>query len=175
MYPLDPERTTAMKTNYNAFIFPNNSGEEEKESKDKINCKFVGVMFNEAVNGEIRNTFEDVLNNFAIIIEQQHQQQLQARQSQITSSTDQKMKQEDVIIIDDDDDEEKKKEGTAEYLSRNLVSGAKFINRGVTATTEFTNKYLNIGGEKLKTQIKPNETVSKVDPTLAKCTEGKLI
>jgi spartin len=163
MYPLNPERTTAMKTNYNAFIFPN-SGDEE-ESNDKINCKFVGVMFNDAVDGEIRNTFEDVLNNFAIIIEQQQQ----ARQSQISSTADRKIK-EDVIIIDDDD--EKTKEGTAEYLSRNLVNGAKYINRGVTATTEFTNKYLNIGGEKLKSQIKPNETESKVDPTVKKCTEG---
>ena len=166
-----------MKTNYNAYIFTNGAGEEESND---VNCKFVGVMLNETVDTEERNVFEDVLNNFTILIEQQKPQQtMQAtaternknNQSTITIDNKNKEKENEVIIIDDEQERENK-ESTAEYISRNLVNGANFINKGVAATSEFTNKYLNIGGDKLKSQIKPNETASKVDPTIKKCTEG---
>ena len=173
MYPLNPEKTTVMKTNYNAFIFPN-----DKALNEQDNDKFVGVMLNETVNAEIRNVFEDVLNNFAILLQQnQNQQAAHSQSQQVEVPKNKKVKEQqviedkkEVIIVDDDDDGDAI--STAEYISKNLVNGAKFINRSVAATTEYANKYLNIGGEKLKSQIKSNETPSKVDPTVQKCAEG---
>jgi spartin len=152
MYPLSPDKTPAMKTNYNAYIFPNSENDEQG-----IDCKFVGVMFNDTVSEERRGLFEDVLSSFSFLMQQQNQQ----KGTQL--STDNKMI---------DEEKENEEISTTEYISQNLINGAKFITRGVSTTTEYASKYLNIGGDKIKTQIKQNETASKVDPTVQKCVEG---
>ena len=55
---------------------------------------------------------------------------------------------------------------TAENVAQSVISGAQYLTKGISATADYASKYLNVGGEKLKTQLKPNEEAVKVDPNV---------
>ena len=65
LYPLIPNESPAMKTNFNAYIFPNKEADEKLNGK--MNC-FVGITFEDQINSEERIFFEDVLCSYDSLI-----------------------------------------------------------------------------------------------------------
>ena len=182
LYPLIPNESPAMKTNFNAYIFPNKE-QEETSGANKMNC-FVGITMASEVSEDERTMFEDVLSSYSSLI---YQNQTAANSNTKSSvlhapasvprpapqvSTNIKMsdleKKELVVISDDEDQKDKAKQSTSEYIAQNLMTGAQYLTSGVQKTTEYANKYIKTGGDKLKTQLNPNEQEVKVDPKVKK-------
>jgi hypothetical protein len=67
LYPLTPNESPAMKTNFNAYIFPN---KDQEEVNGKMNC-FVGITFSSKVTAEERSFFEDVLGSYSALLFQE--------------------------------------------------------------------------------------------------------
>lgn len=68
MYPLVPNEGPAMKTNFNAYIFPN--ADEDVTSANHVKCSFVGVTFPPGTPDDLKTFFEDVLRNYDLLIYQ---------------------------------------------------------------------------------------------------------
>lgn len=187
-----------MRTNYNAYIFPNSDVNTDEANSNRINCPFIGIMFTDSVDENVKCLFEDVLGNFSSLIQQQEsaQQVSQARalpqlqqagSKVINSDAPFKLQElvssdEDVIFLGEKKIDEKEKEeeegeenepiNTTERISKGLIDGAKYLSQGVAKATVFADKYIKIGGEKIKTQIVPSEVETKVDPKLQKAMAG---
>lgn len=67
MYPLVPKESPAMKTNFNAYIFPNG---EEDVTNSGAKCSFVGITFAAGTSDDSKVFFEDVLRNYDLLIYQ---------------------------------------------------------------------------------------------------------
>lgn len=67
MYPLVPNESPAMKTNFNAYIFPNG---EEDLANSGAKCSFVGITFATGTSEDSKTFFEDVLRNYDLLIYQ---------------------------------------------------------------------------------------------------------
>jgi hypothetical protein len=66
LYPLTLNESPAMKTNFNAYIFPN---KDQDEVNGKMNC-FVGITMANTISSEERLLFEDVLGSYSALIYQ---------------------------------------------------------------------------------------------------------
>lgn len=78
MYPLVPSESPAMKTTFNAYIFPNSDkvlsapAESQPESQAP-GCSFVGITFASG-NDDSKAVFEDVLSNFDLLLYQNREE-----------------------------------------------------------------------------------------------------
>ncbi|CAF3316620.1 unnamed protein product [Rotaria sp. Silwood2] len=61
IYPLHPNVSPAFKTGYDAYIFPNNTSVGE----------FVGLMFDESVQPDVRYFFEDIISKLSVFMAQE--------------------------------------------------------------------------------------------------------
>ncbi|CAM4774118.1 unnamed protein product [Rotaria magnacalcarata] len=61
IYPLNPNVSPAFKTGYDAYIFPNNTSLGE----------FVGLMFDESIQPDVRVFFEDIISKLSVFMAQQ--------------------------------------------------------------------------------------------------------
>ncbi|CAF3730525.1 unnamed protein product [Rotaria sp. Silwood1] len=61
IYPLNPKVSPAFKTGYDAYIFPNNTSVGE----------FVGLMFDESVQPDVRYFFEDIIAKLSVFMAQE--------------------------------------------------------------------------------------------------------
>ena len=204
-----PHISPAMKTNFDAYIFPNEEEQSDKTSADNytIKCNFVGLRF-KTFDREQQEIYEDILANYGSLIYQNRTQPDQVKQpgliqsSSITTTTTttsqtntsssttrivtQNVPAEKVPYIveevsSSDDEKEKEKDAkskdaksgiTPEYVAKKIVDGANFIVKGVNTTTETANKYMQNGGEKIKSNLKPNEQPTKISPTVQKTVQG---
>lgn len=190
VYPLIRNQSPAMKTNFNAYIFPNNN-EESTRIDGQVN-NFVGITFSNHVSQEERMLFEDVLNSFDSLIFQEKLANEAAKSKQLEAQSQKplvpsfnkerenvnlgELKNKELVIIDEEDRQpavpQPSNLTTSEYISQSLLSGAKYISGGLSKTTEVANQYLKSGGEKLKSQLTPNEQPVVVDPKLKKTVEA---
>ncbi len=71
VYPLLPSVSPAMKTTFNAYIFPNEDEEKEKSNKSPaaVSCNFVGLTFANVSKAD-QEIFEDILANYGSLIYQ---------------------------------------------------------------------------------------------------------
>ncbi len=192
LYPLVPNELPGMKTNFNAYIFPN-----EDEELKKANCSFVGITFAEEISSDQRLFFEDVLINYGSLIYQDEREssgvkrpaipqpsQLQPATQPSTSIAN--ANHEPPFILDTRTHEPSKpsqskiettvtdsnyklepdtqNKNSAERIAEQIKSGAQMITRGVSSSTSYGNKLLQNTGEKLKSQLNPNAEVVQVDP-----------
>jgi hypothetical protein len=174
MYPLVPNESPGMKTNFNAYIFPNQDP----------HLNFVGITFANKSNGDGISFFEDVLANYGSLIYQDRNdpsglkrpnlQNSNASNAILPSSSlnvNDEAKQQEKIDDHQKSDVSTKPENnnsasslTSDTLAQHVMTGAQYLSKGISATTDYANKYVNIGGEKIKGQLKPNEEPVKVDP-----------
>lgn len=193
LYPLVPNELPGMKTNFNAYIFPN----EDEELKN-ANCSFVGITFAEEISSDQRLFFEDVLINYGSLIYQDERESNGVKRPSIPQLPPplQQTTQPSTSIanatyeppfnldtrphepsklgqskIDTTAPESKPKtepdtqsKNSAERIAEQIKSGAQMITRGVSSSTSYGNKLLQNTGEKLKSQLNPNAEVVPVDP-----------
>jgi spartin len=57
---------------------------------------------------------------------------------------------------------------TPDYIARQVLDGANYLARGVEKTTEYASSYIQTGGEKLKSNLTPNEQPASVSPGVQK-------
>jgi spartin len=222
VYPLASQESPAMKTNFNAYIFPNEENNNETISGAQANnrCSFIGVAFADNIASEQRSLFEDVLTTYGSLIYQnieQNKDQIQAKAreanvppppfnlaereresrgivpsaaasgmnstltstnvpSMVTSSkvadSKSKLKSDKEISSDEDEaiaDKDKsnlKPSTTAERIAQQMIVGAQYLSGGVSSTADYASKYIQMGGEKLKSQLEPNAQQANINPTM---------
>ncbi len=184
MYPLNPNRTPILKTVYNAYLFPN-----EFQGDEQIKCSNIGIMFTDNVHDQVRHLFDDILGNFGKVLVQTGADSVQTVMRNTASQQEREHNEEQIReslrreLVDNEKDAEKKKSlvetdesdektGAAERISRTLVSSARLISKGVNMTTEYANKFIQTGSDKIKAQAQPNPQPTSIDPKLHKCVEG---
>ncbi len=185
LYPLTPNESPAMKTEYNGYIFPNKDQDTLHDLNGKVNS-FVGITFTKEISAETRSVFEDALLSYkCLLIQDKSRNQAVQLISKSSSTTSTSVINEMECVTDDDenwdkekkkndkeDDAEKmKKSNTVEYIAQNLISGAEYISNGVQKGTEMANKYIKDKSVQLKTQIQPNEKPTEIDPKVKKAAE----
>ncbi len=70
-----------------------------------------------------------------------------------------------------EEDEKEKPKTTSEYIAKNLISGAHYLSNGVLYTADKATEYIKSGGEKVKSQLQPNEQAVHIDPKLKKAVQ----
>lgn len=97
MYPLIPNDNPGMKTNFNAYIFPNNDSEMNKNIESpSAECTFIGISFDtKNMLKEQITFFEDVLINFNSLVYQDTSKETDVKVPFVTNHLDSKQ-----IIID---------------------------------------------------------------------------
>ena len=169
MYPIVPNQSPGMKTNYNAYIFPNNESDTSS---------FVGITFDSNVNQDQQAFFEDILTSFGVLIQQNQQETPQFKQP-LPSKTDSKLYPQ---LLDEksksksNDELNKPSESTknsslkssltAENISKALLTGAQYIQTGVNTTTNYASKYMDKGSEKLIQTVVPNTEPTQMSSTV---------
>lgn len=181
MYPLLANENPGMKTNFDAYIFPNNDSQLNGHIVNAdAECTFVGVTFNkDAVTREQVTFFEDILKNFNALVYQDT-----TRSSDVKVPLfDGKSSVKPVVIDGADKAPKEKGDGSASKASNisstwsadniagGLVTGAGYVSKGLSTGTEYAVKYMGLGGEKLKTSLQPNAVPSKVSPGVQKSVE----
>ena len=190
MYPLTPNESPGMKTNFNAYIFPNKDKEMNENTIANAECAFIGVTFDKKISNDQIMFFEDILASYDSLIYQDNTQQEGIKKPLSGSATsdaiantkypkedsDDQSKSKSVDQInksdktaDNADNGQKnslKSSFTAENIASTLITGAQYISRGVNSTTDYANRYLQQGGEKMVEKIEPNQQPAKVDPAL---------
>ncbi len=189
MYPLVPNDNPGMKTNFNAYIFPNNDADmnlniEAKEAE----CSFVGITFDtRTIPKEQVAIFEDILTNFNSLVYQDTNKSTDVKLPIVNRN----LVAEKPVIIDGADKEKTKppigvgqiqlndesqkgmtETWSADNIASSLITGAEYISRGVGTSTEYAAKYMGLGSEKLKSNLNPNAAPAKVDPSLRKVAEN---
>ena len=176
MYPLVPNESPAMKTNFNAFIFPNTNQQDP-------NVSFIGITFDKNVKNDNLMFFEDVLASYSSLIYQNSTPNEGIKRPLVNSATSEalqpnlkklekeipnqpKSKSNEHLNIDDNQTPRMKSSLTAENIAKHLLTGAEYISKGVSSTSEYANKYLQKGGEKLVSNTVPNPEPAKIDPKL---------
>jgi hypothetical protein len=66
LYPLIPNESPAMKTNFDSYIFPN----ENQSEPTMPASSFIGITFTKNTSMEQKSFFEDVLSNYGALIYQ---------------------------------------------------------------------------------------------------------
>lgn len=164
IYPLIPNESPGMKTNFNAYIFPNNDG-SSKEPK----FSFVGITFSDEISDQQRQLFEDVLTNLSSLIYQDQFSESGAKQP--PASVDRvEEKREDKKLPEEEKNIQKS--WSAERIAQSMVSGAQYLSSGLASSTEYATKYLKNGGEKIKSNIEPRADPVSVDPKVKKVVEN---
>lgn len=171
-----------MKTNYNAYIFPNE--EQEIDSASKAKCPFIGIQFDKSVSNDQITFFEDILSSLQALIYQDSTQHNDVKrpltgstttdaissnktQPKLNDKKDLKSKSSDQINKQEDEARSSLTSSfTAENISKTLLTGADYISKGVNTTVDYASKYIQQGGEKLITQVAPNPEPAKVTPTV---------
>jgi len=191
LYPLTPNESPGMKTNFNAYIFPNKDKEMNDNTNANAECSFIGVTFDKKISNDQIMFFEDILASYHSLIYQDTTQQdgikkplsgsatsdaiANTRHPKENSTDQSKSKSVDQInksdksAYADTDGTPKnslKSSFTAENIASTLITGAQYISRGVNSTTDYANKYLQQGSEKIVEKIEPNQQAAKVDPAL---------
>ena len=187
LYPLVPNESPAMKTNFNAYNFPNK--DKEMNENTQTECSFIGVTFDKKITNDQIMFFEDILASYESLIYQDTTQKggikkpltSSATSDAITAtkypkenetnqpkskSTDQINKSDKLIEVDGTEKGSMKSSLTAENIASTLVTGAQYISRGVNSSSEYATKYLQIGGGKLVENMASNQQPAKVDPAL---------
>lgn len=168
MYPIVPNQSPVMKTTYNAYIFPNNEAA-------KSNCSFVGVTFDTRVSPDQVAFFEDVLASYGVLINQTQNTPEQAKQPLPHAATTDSISSKLYPHLADERSKSNenlnkpssiKSSLTAENISKALLTGAQYLSSGVDTTTNYANKYMQKGSEKLLQQVVPNNETAKVSPTV---------
>jgi hypothetical protein len=168
MYPLVPNESPGMKTNFNAYIFPNQDS----------HLNFVGITFANKSNAEGISFFEDVLANYGSLIYQDRNEPSGLKRPNLqnagvdnanaSASLNDRAKQKENEIKEPAkqlaDINSSGSSLTSDTLAQHVMTGAQYLSKGISTTTEYANKYVNIGSEKLKSQLKPNDEPVKVDP-----------
>lgn len=162
IYPLIPNESPGMKTNFNAYIFPNN---DDDSTEPKFS--FVGITFSDEISAEQKQLFEDVLVNISALIYQEKISDSGAKRPQASIKEEQ-------IKEEDEDEKEKSNQNSwsAERIAQSMVNGAQYLSNGLSSTTDYATKYLKNGGEKLKNNIQPKSEPVSVDPRVKKVVEG---
>lgn len=166
-----------MKTNFNAYIFPNHDNEMNRNIEDNsAECSFIGIKLNESqLMKEHVLFFEDILINFDSLVYQDTTKATEVKVPVIDSNF-----KSDCIIIDGDEqskineiESNKEKDSkkvtnawSADGIADSLTSGAEYLSKGIGTSTEYASKYIGLGGEKLKSNMVPNSTPAKIDPGL---------
>jgi hypothetical protein len=173
---LEANKSPAMKTNFKAYIFPN---EDEKSSSS---CSsFVGITFTEPINESQAVLFEDVLINLGSLIYQDKNSSTGVKRPSIQiappplipSQQNEEFSKMKLITTDKEENKIKETEGlSADSIARGLVSGAEYISQGLGTATEYGSKYIHTGSEALKAKLKPNDEATKVSPTIKTMTKG---
>lgn len=182
MYPLLANENPGMKTNFDAYIFPNNDSQLNGHIVNpNAECTFVGVTFNkEAVLQEQVTFFEDILKNFNALVYQDTNRSSDVKVPLFDGKSAVKP-----VVIDGadklpqakgDSSASKASEGvkgtwSADNIASGLVTGAEYMSKGLSTGTEYAVKYMGLGGEKLKTSLQPNAVPSKVSPGVKKSVE----
>ena len=177
MYPLVPNDNPCMKTNFNAYIFPNHDNEmNENIENNTAECSFIGIKVDQTqLMKEQVAFFEDILINFNSLVYQDTTKATDVKVPIVDSNL-----KSDCIVIDGDEEskineiESNKKEDSkkvpqawsADAISDSLTNGAEYLSKGIGTTTEYAAQYIGIGGDKLKSNMVPNSTPAKIDPTL---------
>ena len=183
VYPLVPNEGPGMKTNFNAYIFPNEDNSN--------NASFIGITFADPNNREAISFFEDLLANYGSLIYQDKNESsgvkhpvlspssvssrlIPAPSATITKPTDEEKAKEKGKEAEGGDGLEKSKSNesisssksdkTADKVANQVINGAQMITKGVASTTEYATKYLQVGGDKLKSSLNPCDQPTKVDP-----------
>ena len=185
----------AMKTNFNAYIFPNEEEEANKSSDGVvIRCNFVGITFSNSTRDQ-QETFEDILANYGSLIYQDQSVPSGVKQPVIApprpTAPPQASAEKAPFLLDersrirDDkslekleeekdavDDKSKESGTTADYIAKQLLTGADYVVRGVSTTTGYASHYINRGGEKIKSNVTPNEQPTNISPSVQKTLQG---
>jgi hypothetical protein len=166
MYPLIPNESPGMKTNFNAYIFPNQD--------EHLN--FVGITFaNKSANNDGMNFFEDVLANYGSLIYQdknassgiKYPSLPNAASSGATAPAMEKSKEAKGSSLVDEAETKKEAEAwTPDTIAQGVRNGAEYLSQGISATSSYATRYVNVGSDKLKAQLKPNEEPVRVSPTV---------
>lgn len=161
IYPLIPNESPGMKTNFNAYIFPNN---DDNLAEPKFS--FVGITLSDEISAEQKQFFEDVLVNISSLIYQDKISDSGTKRPQ-ASKEEQKKKE-------DETEKEKSTQNSwsAERIAQSMVNGAQYLSNGLASTTDYATKYLKTGGEKLKSNMEPKAEPVSVDPRVKKVVQG---
>lgn len=206
VYPLMKNISPAMKTNFNAYIFPNEEEAEQNEKAQKssngdklvIRCNFVGITFSNSTKDQ-QETFEDILANYGSLIYQDQSVPSGVKQPIIPPPRptpapsqavvpaekapfllDERAKPKDDKALEKKLEEEKpatddtsQESGlTSDYIAKQVQTGADYVVRGVSATAGYASYYINRGGEKIKSNVTPNEQPTNVAPSVQKTIQG---
>jgi spartin len=210
-----------MKTNFNAYIFPNE--ENNNENANPV-ASFIGIAFADNITTDQRSLFEDILTSYGSLIHQSREQsnnekmQAKAREANVppppfnlaekdrdskrvvpstiasglSSSTlatattvpsyvassskvadsksklksDKEISSDEEEIDTDKDKSNLKPSTTAERIAQQMIVGAQYLSGGVSTTADYASQYIQMGGEKLKSQLEPNAQPSNINPTM---------
>ncbi|CAF0899388.1 unnamed protein product [Brachionus calyciflorus] len=159
MYPLiTNESSPGMKTNFNAYIFPNNDEQESKFS-------FVGITFSDGVSSEDKRFFEDILSNMSSLIYQDSTSEAGIKRPVIQPS-------EIIAETSEQNDENIPRSWSAEKIAQSIINGAQYISNGVATGSEYASKYIKTGGDKLKSNLEPVKEPVEVDPKVKKVAQN---
>ena len=176
MHPLLPNENPGMKTNFNAYIFPNNDSELNSHIvRADAECSFVGVTFSDVVSEQV-TFFEDILKNFNSLVYQDTGKSTDVKVPVFNENLKSK-----TVVIDGADKKPKenyaiskpgvKETWSADNIAGGLVTGAEYVSKGLSTGTEYAVKYMGLGGEKLKTSLQPNAVPTKMSPAVKKSAE----
>ena len=165
MYPLVPEQAPGMKTNFDAYIFPNTDSPTDQSSSASA-CTFVGITFDKKqAQYEQVALFEDILFNYQSLIYQDKNLHSESVDKKSIIKSDEATVDKESVTYELSNST-MKQSWTAENIAETLITGAEYVSRGVNSTTQYATKYLGLGGEKIKNSLVPNTQAAKVDPTL---------
>lgn len=156
LYPLIPNESPVMKTNYGAYILPNN---DENQSKDG---SFLGISFSDDFDDDDEKFFEDILGSYGVLIHQTGKNMVQEKQPMV--SEEEKPRFYESVNLNQKP-QEKINETKTEFVSRKIIDGAQLIGRGVEKTAQYADKTLKNYAEQQKQKIEPRKSPINVPQT----------
>ena len=182
-----------MKTNFNAFIFPN---EEQKEANDAFRFPFVGITFASHVDAEQRRQFDHLLDILGTLIHQDSPYSPSTTSSSTSSTlstpTLSQPAQRPVSTVENKEKEKekgdvsmrRKEEGgeeqatqpqqpptmrqstSSQQIAASIVQGAQVLSRGVAATGDYAINAVASGSRMLRARVQPATEPVVVDPSV---------
>lgn len=140
LYPLIPNETPIMKTNFDAYLFPN----------DDEDYTFVGLKFSNQINDQQRSFFEDILNNYGQLVHQDSNErslEIPVKEAKLYGRNYETPIENENYVKSNE-----KRDG---FVSRTIIGGANLVSKGVDKTANYAGNFIHNRGEQLKSKVEP--------------------
>ncbi|XP_052794944.1 spartin-like [Mya arenaria] len=138
VYPLQPCASTAMRTQYGAYIFP--------DVQATVLGAAVGLMIPDTVPQGERQCFEDLLQNLTMM---HQQQEVEATPTETTETGE---------VTPGE------AETTSTKISKGLIVAAEYISWGMGKGAEKASELISAGSSKLRARLRPEQSPRPIDP-----------